>query len=89
MRKVAVLGSTGSIGGSALEVVKAHPDRLAVAALAAGRNRDLLREQCEAFRPALVSVGSAEDAAWLKGALSYAPEIAWGAEGLMACALQG
>ncbi|HEU4952807.1 MAG TPA: 1-deoxy-D-xylulose-5-phosphate reductoisomerase [Holophagaceae bacterium] len=89
MRKVAVLGSTGSIGGSALEVVKAHPDRLAVAALAAGRNRDLLRAQCEAFRPALVSVGSAEDAAWLKGALSYAPEIAWGAEGLLACALHG
>lgn len=89
MRKVAILGSTGSIGGSALEVVKAHPDRLAVAALAAGRNRELLREQCEAFRPALVSVGSAEDAAWLKGALSYAPELAWGAEGLMACALHG
>ena len=88
MRKVAVLGSTGSIGCSALEVVKAHPDRLSVAALAAGRNRDRLKEQCEAFRPALVSVASAEDAAWLKGALPYAPQIETGAEGLMACALQ-
>ena len=89
MRKVAILGSTGSIGCSALEVVKAHPERLAVAALAAGRNRERLKEQCEAFRPALVSVASSDDAAWLEGALSYAPEIAVGAEGLMACALRG
>lgn len=89
MRRVAILGSTGSIGCSALEVVKAHPGRLAVAALAAGRNRERLLEQCEAFRPSLVSVASAEDAAWLKGALSYAPQIEMGAEGLMACALHG
>ncbi|MBS1766922.1 MAG: 1-deoxy-D-xylulose-5-phosphate reductoisomerase [Acidobacteria bacterium] len=87
MRKVAVLGSTGSIGCSALEVVKAHPGRLSVAALAAGRNREKLLEQCEAFRPALVSVASAEDAAWLNGALSYAPQVETGAAGLMACAL--
>ncbi len=87
MRKVAVLGSTGSIGGSALEVVRAHPERLSVVALAAGRNRDRLREQCEAFRPSLVSVATEDDAKWLKGALSYAPEIAFGPQGLMACAL--
>ncbi len=87
MRRVAILGSTGSIGCSALEVVQAHPDRLSVAALAAGRNRDRLREQCEAYRPRLVSVATEDDAAWLKGALSFAPEIAFGAEGLMACAL--
>ncbi|HTL97463.1 MAG TPA: 1-deoxy-D-xylulose-5-phosphate reductoisomerase [Holophagaceae bacterium] len=87
MRKVAVLGSTGSIGCSALEVVKAHPGRLAVAALAAGRNRDRLREQCESFRPARVSVATEEDARWLEAQLSYKPEIVSGAEGLMACAL--
>jgi len=88
-RKVAILGSTGSIGCSALEVVRAHPDRLAVVALAAGRNRDRLREQCEAFRPRLVSVATDEDAIWLKGQLSFQPEIVFGAEGLMACALHG
>jgi 1-deoxy-D-xylulose-5-phosphate reductoisomerase len=87
MRKVAILGSTGSIGCSALEVVRAHPERLAVTALAAGRNRDRLREQCEAFRPRLVSVATEEDAKWLKGQLPFAPEIVFGAEGLMACAL--
>ncbi|HJW08462.1 MAG TPA: hypothetical protein VJ483_02440, partial [Holophagaceae bacterium] len=66
MRRVAILGSTGSIGTSTLDVVKAHPERLAVAALAGGRNRELLLEQCEAFRPGCVSVGSPEDAAWLQ-----------------------
>jgi 1-deoxy-D-xylulose-5-phosphate reductoisomerase len=87
MRKLAILGSTGSIGCSALEVVRAHPERLAVAALAAGRNRDRLREQCEAFRPKLVSVGTEEDAQWLKAQLTFTPEIVSGAAGLMACAL--
>ena len=87
MRHLAILGSTGSIGTSTLEVVRAHPERLCVVALAAGRNRDLLLEQCEAFRPRCVSVGSREDAAWLRASLSYQPELHWGSEGLLACAL--
>jgi 1-deoxy-D-xylulose-5-phosphate reductoisomerase len=87
MRSVALLGSTGSIGTSTLEVVRAHPDRLQVRALAAGRNRELLREQCEAFRPACVSLARAEDAAWLAATLSYRPEIHHGPEGLMTCAV--
>ena len=87
MRKLALIGSTGSIGCSALEVVRAHPERLSVVALAGGRNRERLREQCEGFEPSLVSVASEADAQWLKGQLSYAPEIHWGTEGLMACAL--
>ena len=87
MRRVAILGSTGSIGCSALEVVRAHPERLSVVALAAGRNRELMLQQCQAFRPACVSMGSAEDAVWLKAQLGYAPEMHHGAEGLMACAL--
>ena len=87
MRNLAVLGSTGSIGTSTLEVVLAHPERLSVLALAAGRNRDLLRVQCEAFRPRCVSVGSKEDADWIRSNLSYEPELHWGEEGLLACAL--
>lgn len=87
MRHLAVLGSTGSIGTSTLDVVAAHPDRLAVTALAAGRNRDLFRAQCERYRPALVSLARAEDAAWLARELSYRPEVRHGVEGLMACAL--
>jgi 1-deoxy-D-xylulose-5-phosphate reductoisomerase len=87
LRQLAILGSTGSIGTSALDVVTAHPSRLSVVALAAGRNRDLLRVQCETFRPRCVSVGSKADADWLRATLSYQPELHWGEEGLLACAL--
>lgn len=87
MRRLAVLGSTGSIGTSTLDVVQAHPDRLSIVALAAGRNRELFKSQCERFRPACVSVAEPADAAWLRSELDYAPEINHGAEGLMACAL--
>jgi len=88
MRRLALLGSTGSIGTSTLDVVAAHPDRLEVAALAAGRNRELMRAQCERFRPRLVSVAQPEDAQWLAGQLSYRPELLHGMDGLMACALE-
>jgi len=54
--RIAILGSTGSIGRSTLEVVDAHPDKLAVVALAAGRNAELLRAQTERYRPTLVSL---------------------------------
>ncbi|MBP1771929.1 MAG: dxr [Holophagaceae bacterium] len=87
MRSLAILGSTGSIGTSTLDVVRAHPERLTVVALAAGRNRELLKAQCEAFRPRCVSVGSREDADWLRAALPYRPDLHWGETGLMACAL--
>ena len=86
-RRIAILGSTGSIGTSTLDVVAAHPERLSVVALAAGRNRELLLKQCERFRPTCVSVSVPEDIAWLRSALDYAPEIHSGPEGLLACAL--
>ena len=88
MRHLALLGSTGSIGTSTLDVVAAHPDRLAVAAMAAGRNRELFRAQCERFRPGCVSLARPEDAAWLESELSYRPVILHGMDGLMACALE-
>ncbi len=87
MRRIAVLGSTGSIGTAALEVVAAHPDRLSVTALAAGRNRELFLAQCERFQPRCVSVSDEGDARWLRSQLSYAPEFHFGPEGLQACAL--
>ena len=87
MRTLAILGSTGSIGTSTLDVVSAHPERLSVVALAAGRNRELLRAQCEVFHPHCVSLGSREDADWLRANLSYRPDLHWGEEGLLACAL--
>jgi 1-deoxy-D-xylulose-5-phosphate reductoisomerase len=86
MKNISILGSTGSIGTSALDVVVAHPDRLRVAALAAGRNLDLIRAQCEQFKPKLVSLSSSDDAATLRKQLSYKPEILSGSDGLLACA---
>lgn len=52
MRSVAVLGATGSIGASALDVIARHPDRLRASVLAAGRNVDALVELCRRHRPA-------------------------------------
>ncbi len=87
IRRLAILGSTGSIGTATLDVVTAHPERLVVAALAAGRNRELFLNQCERFKPTCVSVTSPDDVPWLRSALSYAPEIHFGPAGLLACAL--
>jgi len=62
MKRVAVLGSTGSIGTSTLSVVEAFPDRFQIVALAAGRNLELLRSQVAHHKPPLVAVARAEDA---------------------------
>ena len=88
MRRVAILGSTGSIGTSGLEVVAAHPDRLEVAALAGGRNRDLLEAQCRRFRPRLLSVQEEQDAQWLADRLGPGIEVRWGGAGILACVLE-
>ncbi len=50
-KRLTILGSTGSIGRQALDVVRAHPDRFEVVALSAGSNADLLKQQAEEFRP--------------------------------------
>ncbi|HLO65564.1 MAG TPA: 1-deoxy-D-xylulose-5-phosphate reductoisomerase [Holophaga sp.] len=88
MRRIALLGSTGSIGTSTLDVVSAHADRLEVVALAAGRNRDLMLAQARRFRPRMISVSDPADAAWIASNLDYRPEVLSGMEGLQACALQ-
>ena len=56
MRGIAILGSTGSIGRQALEVLSLHPDRFSVTALAAFRNAALLFEQVRAFRPRVAAL---------------------------------
>ncbi len=60
MKRLAILGSTGSIGRQTLEVVAANPGRFSVYALAAGRDVEALRRQVETFRPALAGLGSTE-----------------------------
>ena len=61
-RRVAILGSTGSIGRQGLDVIARHSDRFEVVALAAGRNVELLAEQVARFRPRIVSCGDADGA---------------------------
>ncbi|MFH1177317.1 MAG: 1-deoxy-D-xylulose-5-phosphate reductoisomerase [Acidobacteriota bacterium] len=65
MKRLAVLGSTGSIGTATLDVVSRFPDRFQVAALAAGHNLGRLREQIVSCRPRLVAVAEPADAATL------------------------
>ncbi len=80
--RLAILGSTGSIGRSTLEVVDAHPDKLSVVALAAGRSAALLRAQTERYCPTLVSLDD-------DGATDWRPdgvERFFGAAGLRAVA---
>ena len=86
-RRLAVLGSTGSVGEQALGVAAAFPERFSVTALAAGRLVAKLADQVRRFRPALVSVADAEAARELAFALGAdAPRIAWGEAGLEAVA---
>jgi len=82
---VAVMGSTGSIGVSTLDVLSRHPDRFRVFALTAHRNVARLCEQCITHRPAFAVVAAESDAVALKADLRAAAvdtEILWGAEAL-------
>jgi 1-deoxy-D-xylulose-5-phosphate reductoisomerase len=81
MKRIAVLGSTGSIGTSTLDVIASHPERFCVTCLAAGRNVDLLRRQVVAHRPAMVAVADETDAEALEAEFPTI-EFGHGAKGL-------
>jgi len=72
MKRIAILGSTGSIGRSTLNVVEAHPNRFEVVSLAAGRNLDLAFEQAQRWNPPLISVADSSDADTLRSRLQSA-----------------
>jgi 1-deoxy-D-xylulose-5-phosphate reductoisomerase len=87
VKSLSLLGSTGSIGRSTLDVVTAFPDKFRVAALAAGRNVELLAEQVKRFAPSLVSVAREEDITRLRELCPrFTGTVAHGAAGLVACA---
>ncbi|MDQ3327941.1 MAG: 1-deoxy-D-xylulose-5-phosphate reductoisomerase, partial [Chloroflexota bacterium] len=65
--RIAVLGSTGSIGTQTLDVIAAHPDRFRLVALAAARNETLLREQARRFNVSMLCLGEAEAEGVLTG----------------------
>ena len=89
MKRISILGSTGSVGVQTLAVVAANPDRFQVIALAAGRNTELLAEQVRRFRPALVSVADVAAAETLRSHLggdAASVGLLIGEEGLLAVA---
>ncbi|HXC93249.1 MAG TPA: 1-deoxy-D-xylulose-5-phosphate reductoisomerase, partial [Geobacteraceae bacterium] len=84
MKKLTILGSTGSIGTSTLDIVAAHPDRFTVEALTAGANLDLFAKQIARFSPRLAVVLNEELAGRLKSMLpsGSGTEIMSGVDGL-------
>ncbi len=87
MKRIAILGSTGSIGQSALAVVDAHADRLQVVGLAAGENADLLAAQVAEYRPAVAAMASDGAVDRLRGLSAGGTTVApAGRDGLVAVA---
>lgn len=92
MKKIAILGSTGSIGTSTLSIVEQFSDRYEVVSLAAGQNIDAAFEQCVRWRPKLVSLATEELAGALQrrlvaaGIAPGAIEVVWGSAGSVTAA---
>jgi 1-deoxy-D-xylulose-5-phosphate reductoisomerase len=87
MKRLAILGSTGSIGTHTLDVVASHPEQFTVTALAAGNNVDLLEQQVRRFRPRFVAVAgeaAGRDLARRVGATDV--DVAWGVDALRCAA---
>lgn len=85
MRKISILGSTGSIGTQALDVIRQNPDKFSVMALACGRNIDLLSAQIDEFRPKIAVIERPEDAGILAERYPEV-EVFYGEEGLITAA---
>ncbi len=90
MKRISILGSTGSIGTSTLKIVEAYPELFSVVSLAAGNNLDLVTEQTLRWHPKVVSVGSEAHAETLKQRLAQAGakgvKIVFGTEGTVEAA---
>ncbi len=85
MKRIAILGSTGSIGRSTLSVVESYPDRFQVATLAAGNNAELAFAQAVRWKPRVFSMAKEQDAATLRARLRGAGlseiDVLYGAAG--------
>lgn len=87
MRRIAILGSTGSIGRSTLSVAESYPERFQIVALAAGANLDAASEQARRWRPRVISMASEPDADLLRARLKQAGlsevEVLYGPAGIV------
>jgi len=85
MKRIAILGSTGSIGRSTLSVAESYPDRFQVVALAAGSNLEAAFEQARRWRPSVISMAAEQDAGLLRERLKQSGlseiEVVYGAAG--------
>jgi 1-deoxy-D-xylulose-5-phosphate reductoisomerase len=85
MKRIAILGSTGSIGRSTLSVVESYPDRFQIATLAAGNNTELAFEQAVRWKPRILSLANEQHAAAIRARLRAAGiseiEVVHGAPG--------
>lgn len=88
MKRIAILGSTGSIGTQTLDVIQQHPDRFQAVALAAGYNVDLLLKQIDTFKPQMVSVATKQLAGELRHSVPRSTRIYYGPDGLLEIAAQ-
>ena len=89
MKKIAILGSTGSIVNQSHDVIRRFPDKFKVVSMTCGKNTELFRKQLKEFRPLFAVTADRDDAEALERELS--PELsgtrfAWGEEGLIAAA---
>ena len=89
MKKIAILGSTGSIGSQTLEIIRRFPERFEVTGLCAGKNIDLLAEQIKEFAPKVVSVTRKEDSERLREIAGPKTQIHYGDKGSIAVATEG
>ncbi|ACK68757.1 1-deoxy-D-xylulose 5-phosphate reductoisomerase [Gloeothece citriformis PCC 7424] len=92
MKKISVLGSTGSIGTQTLDIVAQYPDQFQVVGLAAGNNVELLSAQVHQFRPEIVAICNLDHLEVLKESLSsldYSPIILGGEQGIVEVAGYG
>jgi 1-deoxy-D-xylulose-5-phosphate reductoisomerase len=87
MKRIAILGSTGSIGRSTLSVAESYPERFQIVALAAGSNLEAAFEQARRWRPRMISIAAEPDADVLRARLKQAGlnevEVIYGAAGIV------
>jgi 1-deoxy-D-xylulose-5-phosphate reductoisomerase len=86
MKKILILGSTGSIGKNSLNVIRNFPDKFKISALTVNKSIDLLEPQIEEFKPEYVVVQNKESAKELKSKIKSKCEVLSGKEGLLSAA---
>lgn len=93
LKRISILGSTGSIGTQTLDIVQQYPDRFEVVGLATGRNLTLLTAQVQQFRPEIVAIQDHRQLPELRAAIAtiedYNPHLVSGEEGVVEVARYG